>query len=152
MSTNWSVTVQVYASVGVLLAVAGVCISRLTKEANVMITIAQAIILTMGTALLGRPIWRHVSNFRGVSAVYRFCLCYLKYGSERRGGRIPPPHQKLESSNNGIKDGCQKPPLISIVTLDFNRKSSARIYSVFPLFVGVIHIRIFCGLFPQIFD
>ena len=53
MSTNWSVTVQVYASVGVLLAVAGVCISRLTKEANVMITIAQAIILTVGTALLG---------------------------------------------------------------------------------------------------
>jgi hypothetical protein len=137
MSTNWSVTVQVYASVGVLLAVAGVCISRLTKEANVMITIAQAIILRWGQRL-ERPIWRHVSNFRGVSAVYRFCLCYLKYGSERRGGRIPPPHQKLESSNNGIKDGCKKPPLISIVTLDFNRKSSARIYSVFPLFVGAL--------------
>jgi len=137
MSTNWSVTVQVYASVGVLLAVAGVCISRLTKEANVMITIAQAIILRWGQRL-GRPIWRHVSNFRGVSAVYRFCLCYLNMRVSVGGGRIPPPHQKLESSNKGIKDGCQKPPLISIVTLDFNRKSSARIYSVFPLFVGVI--------------
>jgi hypothetical protein len=35
-------------------------------------TIATAIILMVGTALLGRPIWRHVSDFRGGSALYEY--------------------------------------------------------------------------------
>lgn len=33
-------------------------------------TIAKAIILVVGTALMGRPIWRHVSNFRGGKVPY----------------------------------------------------------------------------------
>ena len=55
MSTNWSIFVQLHASISVLLAFAGVCMSRLIKEGNMMKAIATAIILTVGTALLGRP-------------------------------------------------------------------------------------------------
>ena len=69
MSTNWFVIGQIHASVDILLAIAGICIIRLIKEDNMIKTVAKAIILTVGTALLGRLIWRHVSNFRGVSAL-----------------------------------------------------------------------------------
>ena len=55
MSTNWSIFVQLHASAGALLALAGVCILRLIKEDNMIKTIAKSIILTVGTALLGRP-------------------------------------------------------------------------------------------------
>jgi len=55
MSTSWLLFIQLHASVGVLLAIAGNCILSFTKEDNMIKTIAKAIILTVGTALLGRP-------------------------------------------------------------------------------------------------
>ena len=65
MSTSWLHFIQLHASVGVLLAIAGTYILSLTKEDNMIKTIAKAIILTVGTALLGR----HISNFRAESAL-----------------------------------------------------------------------------------
>ena len=55
MSTSWLLFIQLHASVGVQLALAGACILMLTKEDNMIKTIAKSIILTVGTALLGRP-------------------------------------------------------------------------------------------------
>jgi hypothetical protein len=57
MSTNWFIFVQIRASVGALLALTGTSILMLTKENNMIKTIAKAIILTVGTTLLGWPIW-----------------------------------------------------------------------------------------------
>ncbi len=56
MSTSWLHFIQLHALVGVLLAIAGTCILSLTKEENMIKIIAKAIILTVGTALLGWPI------------------------------------------------------------------------------------------------
>jgi len=68
VSTNWSVVVQLHVAVSILLAFGGACIVKRTKEANMMKAVAKAISLMVGTALPGRPVWRHVSNFRRVSA------------------------------------------------------------------------------------
>lgn len=56
MSANWSLLMQVNASVGVLLTVAVFCILSFIKEVNMKRAIAKAVILTVGTALLGRPV------------------------------------------------------------------------------------------------
>jgi len=66
MPTHWSILVEFYVVAGSMLAIAGVSILGLVKEVNMMKTVADAIILTVGTALLGRPIQRRVSNFSGV--------------------------------------------------------------------------------------
>lgn len=55
MSTRWLLFIQLQASVGILLTLACACILSLTKEDNMIKTIAKAIILTVGTALLAWP-------------------------------------------------------------------------------------------------
>jgi thiol:disulfide interchange protein len=53
VSANWSLLVHFSASVGILLAVVAGWIMNITKEADMKKTVAKAIILAVGTALLG---------------------------------------------------------------------------------------------------
>ncbi len=55
MSATWSLVMEFSVSVGVSLTVAVVSILSVAKEGNMIKTIAKAVILTVGTALLGRP-------------------------------------------------------------------------------------------------